>query len=322
MVDIITISTFLVTGGVLFLLAEQIRRAQQNPVRRRLEATALAATPSVPAKSDAGPLWGSFAEQIPQPASSKAEIEFELRQAGYYQPSALYVFLGLRNGMVIAVIIATAVLAALAGPQREPLVMRIAVAGIAIALVCYGIPRLLLKSLAKRRVERVARSLPYALDMITMCLSGGLALPDALRHVSAEIGHAHPDLAEELAILQQHADIRSMDSAFRQFATRMNHPDITALVALIVQNQQLGTNVAQSIRDFADGARTKWRQLADEQAGKVSVHMLFPIVFCLLPAVLILLWGPAALDLADFFRNFEDRVGELPDTRSINRYAQ
>jgi tight adherence protein C len=321
-INIITVLTFLVTGGILFVLADQIRRAQQNPVKRRLEAASAMSNSSRGAKSDPGALWGSFAEQIPQPATSKAEIEFELRQAGYFHPSALYIFLGLRNGIVIAIVIATAVLAALIGPQREPLVIRIGVAGLAIAAMSYGIPRLVLKAIAKRRVERVAHSLPFALDLITMCLTGGLALRDSLGHVSAEIGQAHPDLSEELAIVQQHSDIRSMESAFRNFAARMNHPDISALVALIVQNQQLGTNVAQSIRDFAEGARLKWRQLADERAGKVSVHMLFPVVFCLLPAMFILLWGPAALDLADFFRNMEDRVGKLPDLNSINRFPQ
>ena len=61
--------------------------------------------------------------------------------------------------------------------------------------------------LGKRRVERISRSLPFALDMTVMCMSGGLTLREALLHVSREIGIAHPDLAAELAIIQQHAGV-------------------------------------------------------------------------------------------------------------------
>ncbi len=322
MIDLITILSFLSVSGALFVMAEQMRRAQQDPVKRRLAtANSMPGMVSRP-KSGSNALWGSFADQLPQPDGSKSEIEFELRQAGYFHPRALNVFLGLRNGIVISVVIATAALIVLIGPEREPAVVRIGVVGLAIAALCWGLPRILLKSRAQRRVKRISASLPYALDLTTMCLGGGLSLRDSLEHVSSEIGQAHPDLSGELAIVLRQGEMGSMESGFGQFASRMNNPEVSALVALIVQNQQLGTNVAQTIRDFSEDTRLKWRQVADEQAASVGVHMLFPVVFCLLPAVFILLWGPAALELTDFFRNIEDRVGELPDLSTLSELGR
>ena len=71
------------------------------------------------------------------------------------------------------------------------------------------------------------------------------------------------------------------------------------------QNQKLGANVANAIRDLSDNLRRNRRHLADEQTAKASLKLLFPVVICLLPSAFLILWGPAVLELQNFFREFD-----------------
>ncbi len=128
---------------------------------------------------------------------------------------------------------------------------------------------------------------------------------DALKHVTHEISDSHPDLADELAIVQQQAELSTLEHALRQFAARIDTPEVIALAALVNQNQALGTETAQAVRDYSENLRLEWRQHADERANRVTVLSLLPLVFCLLPAVFIIMWGPAVIELWDFLSEFD-----------------
>jgi tight adherence protein C len=83
--------------------------------------------------------------------------------------------------------------------------------------------------------------------------------------------------------------------AFKNFAERTKVDDVRALVAMLVQTDRFGTSIAQALRTFAETARTKRRQEAEEKAAKLGVKMLFPLVFCLFPAMYVVVLGPAAI---------------------------
>jgi tight adherence protein C len=72
------------------------------------------------------------------------------------------------------------------------------------------------------------------------------------------------------------------------------------MASLVTQNQRLGTGIVDSMRDFADSLRLKRRQIAEAQAGRTELFLLFPVVFCLVPSILLLLWGPPILEMLDF----------------------
>jgi tight adherence protein C len=213
-------------------------------------------------------------------------------------------------------LIATGALAVLVGPEREALVWRVLIIGLGITVVLWALPRLILKLQARRRVERITHSLPFALDMITMCLSGGAPFSDALKHVTYEISDSHPDLADELYIVHQQAELSTLELALRQFAARIDTPEVIALAALVNQNQALGTETSQAVRDYSENLRLEWRQAADERANRVSVFALLPLVLCLLPAVFIIMWGPAAVELWDFLKNMDAYIPGAPDLGS------
>jgi len=305
MIPLLTIASFTVISALVFVLLLSLARLQHDPIRERLAASAQGSVAASGPGLFTDDLAASLTEQLPQASNDSGALDRELRQAGYYRPTARLDYLALRNSLVIAVVVIALMLANGVGPQHQDLALRIGLGGLVVAALCWAVPRLILRAQAKARVNRIRRALPYALDMTTMCLTGGLSLQDSLGHVSREIFFSHPDLAVELMIVRQQSEMTSLDHGFRQFADRIGIQEVTALAALITQGQRLGTNVVASLRDYTDNMRLRWRQTADEQSNKVGIKVLFPIVFCLLPAAMIFLWGPALVDLWRFFQAFQ-----------------
>lgn len=304
MVVALSVAGFAIISALVFVLLLSFARLQQDPIRDRLAATAQGSVAASGPGLFTDDLAHSLAEQLPQASNDNGELDRELRQAGYYRPTARYDYLALRNSLVIATILVTAMLAAFL-PQHQELALQIVLGGLMLAVLCWAIPRLILRTQAQARVRRIQRGLPFALDMTTMCLTGGLSLQDALGHVSREIFFSHPDLAVELMIVRQQSEMTSLDHGFRQFADRIGTPELVSLAALITQSQRLGTNVVSTLRDYTDNLRLRWRQIADEQSNKIGLKLLFPIVICLVPAAMIFLWGPALVDLWRFFQSFQ-----------------
>jgi tight adherence protein C len=296
MVDVLTIAAFVITSVVIFWIVFQLR-ASWHDSRRRQAAAGRTADAAARVERGGGVLVESLAEQLPQPKAYLSHLDQDLRRAGHYWPRAREEYLAYRNALVILAILGAGVVCVLLGPEREEIVVRVLMGGLLAAVLCWGLPRLFLKAKGRRRVERVRRALPYALDLLTMCMSGGMSLQDALAHVSRDMALTHPDLADELQIIRQQADLTSLELALRQFSQRIDAPEVASIAALITQGQRLGANLVGSLQDYADGLRLKWRQSADEHANKVGVQVLFPLVFCLLPAALAMLVGPALLEL-------------------------
>jgi len=296
---------FVITAAVVFVVVALVMRLGRDPIRERLARST--AEPFMSGEVEPRPsAWAeSLAAQLPEVKIDNGVLDRDLRKAGLYKPTARAEYLAIRNGLTIGAIIITAVLAAVVGPDHEVAVVRIVAGGVAAALLCWAMPRIMLRMRGARRQLRIERSFPDALDMTSMSLSGGLSLPDALAYVSHEIYVAHPDLAVELLIVRQQANMISLDYAFNQFARRIDAPEILTMSALVAQAQRLGTDMVSSIRDYADSMRLKRRQTADERASKAGVKLLFPLVLCMLPSVFIILWGPAALQLYNFFTTFQ-----------------
>ncbi len=184
-----------------------------------------------------------------------------------------------------------------------PSAMFTVLVGLLVAAMCWAVPRLILQYMGGRRVRRITESLPFAMDLLTMTMAGGLTIRDALYYASRELYFAHPALAIELLIIRQHAELSSVDNAFAQFAKRIDSPEVIAMASLIQQGQRLGTDVVTSINEYADALRLKRRQTADARSSRAAVQMLFPLTILLVPAVMIILWGPAILQIISFIKN-------------------
>jgi tight adherence protein C len=255
-----------------------------------------------------GPLTPALAGMLPQSAEQQATLDRDLKRAGYYRPQARQQFLAIRNGLMAGWTLLTGTaLVALFEPVNDP-TRWILIVGAVVLLLLYATPRLWLASQANQRVQRIELGLPDALDMITMCLSGGLPLQQSLERVGSELRGTHSDLAFELEIVRRHAETHTLEYGLSQFSERIDAAEIRSLTSLVADTERLGTNVAAALRDYADSVRRGYRQRAEELGNKNSVKLLLPVSLCLAPPVYILLLAPAVLELRDFMVR-ENRPG-------------
>jgi len=171
----------------------------------------------------------------------------------------------------------------------------LAIAGAACGLG-YLLPSMALGRLASKRQHRIRCGLPDVLDLMVVSVEAGLGLDQAIQRVGEELAFAHPDLADELRLinLELRAGKGRLD-ALRNLAERTGVDDVSSLVAMLVQTDKFGTSVAQSLRVHSETVRTKRRQRAEEAAAKTGVKMVFPLVFCIFPAIWVVTIGPAAI---------------------------
>jgi tight adherence protein C len=257
-----------------------------------------------------GPLNAILAALLPISQRRRASLQRELKQGGYYQPFAAANYLAVRNAMLYLWVLATAfALLALYDAEQDPTVP-ILIVGAVVTVSFFALPRLALQTMAGRRVRHIQTALPDGLDMLNMCVAGGLSLQNAFRRVSGQIYPAHPALGLEFDIIRRHSETYTMERAMELFAERLDLPDIKAMSAVVTQAERLGANVSTALQEYADSMRLAHRQRAEEQGNKRSVQMLFPVALCLAPPVYILLLAPGILELYDFVQR-ENRPGGL-----------
>ncbi|MBI1246475.1 hypothetical protein GC197_01365 [bacterium] len=241
-----------------------------------------------------------FAYMIPISDESRNKLQSELVKAGHYGRYAAEDYLAVRNAAVFAWLIFITVAVVLTIDDPAATQQSYLIAGVIVMAMIWGLPRIILSSTASSRIERIRFGLPDALDMITMTVSAGMPLQRAIQHVSRELQKSHSDLACELRILEGQAAARSLDYGLKEFAKRVDEPDVTALSTLIHHAERLGGNVANAFHEFADSIRESRRQRADEAGNRTSVKLLFPVIFFLTPPIYVLLLGPAVMELRDF----------------------
>ncbi|GAB4135832.1 MAG: type II secretion system F family protein [Planctomycetaceae bacterium] len=292
-IDLATLLGFVVVGFGAFTVFNMLLGGRAKAV------TSEGVDVPIPGMKKAGPLKRAFAGAIPQFTSDVESIRRDLIRAGHYEASALEDYLAARNICTLLLLFGLGGLAVIANPNG-PWPVRLMIAAVISSLLCYSLPRLTLARQAKDRVARIERGLPDALDIIQMCLTGGLPLSESFARVADEIRYTHPDIAIEFEIIRRQADAGSMAKALRNFADRIDAPDIRALAALVTQNERMGTEVSVAIGEFGDRMRLSYRQRAEERASKAGVKLLFPVIFCLVPPILIAIAGPPILKLRNF----------------------
>jgi len=164
------------------------------------------------------------------------------------------------------------------------------------AALGYLMPGMMLGRLAKKRQHRIRLSLADALDLLVVSVEAGLGLDQALLRVGEELAFAHKDLSDELRLVNLELRAgKARSEALRNLADRTGVDDLSSLAAMLIQTDKFGTSVAQSLRVHSDTLRTKRRQRAEEAAAKTGVKMVFPLVFCIFPAIWVVTIGPAAI---------------------------
>ena len=170
---------------------------------------------------------------------------------------------------------------------------------LAIGLLGYWLPNIVLTNAVQRRQSEVRSALADSIDLLTICVEAGLGFDAALAHVSK---NTSGPLADEFYRTLQEVQLgRSRNEAMRNLADRSNVPELRAFVLAMVQADIFGVSVANVLRVQAKDMRIKRRQLAEERAMKVPIKVLFPVLFCIFPALFVVILGPAIMRIADVF---------------------
>jgi len=157
------------------------------------------------------------------------------------------------------------------------------------------LPALWLTSRIRSRQANIVKSLPDALDLLTVCVNAGLGFDLAIKKVTEkwdnELSRAFRRLLHEIQLGLLRRD------AMREMANRMEVADVTSFVAAIIQAETLGVSLARILRIQSDQMRLRRRQRAEEKAHQASIKMLIPMVFLILPSLWVVLVGPAILQV-------------------------
>lgn len=155
------------------------------------------------------------------------------------------------------------------------------------------------RRIASRQLE-IRLALPDFLDLLVVCVEAGLSLDQAVTRTAEELRLTHPEISDEmgLVMLEQHAGRPRID-AWKNLAERVDIEIIRTMVGAIIQADQFGTSMSKTLRVYSDGLRVRRRQEVEEKAAKTAIKLVFPLVFCIFPALFVVTLGPSLLVLAD-----------------------
>jgi len=233
---------------------------------------------------------------VPISAVEALKLQKQLLQAGYNSPEAATAFRAIQIGLVIS--IPTLVLTICFVLDRP--LNNFAIWGIVGAAVGYYLPKYFLIKKTTARQLRITWGLADAMDLMVVAVEAGLGLNASLNRVAEELKVLHPDLHKELDLVNLEIRVgRSREEALRNLAERTGVDDIRSFVALLIQADRYGSSIAKAVRIFAESLRTKRRQRAEQSSQKAALKLLFPLTLFLFPVIILVVLGPALLNIID-----------------------
>ncbi|MEX0803761.1 MAG: type II secretion system F family protein [Candidatus Binatia bacterium] len=297
---LIALGVFGVVGTIIYLVFAPRAPIAEEVIQRRLETLSGSRAESAPVRlfdSEEETFWEQVttfffgSKEIPARLSKAGT---RLHQAGYRGARAIRIYWGLRIFLGLALGFTGLFLAFLMNaPMLDVLLL-----GGAAGAAGYMLPFLTVYRKASARVLEMREALPDTLDLIVICVEAGMGVDAALNRVGNEQNNQQLAIGEELLLATQEmqAGARRKEALIRM-ADRCGVEEIRGLVTFLTQTEEMGGSIARSLRVYAETMRDKRSQSAEEAARKAVIKLIFPLVFFILPAIFIILLGPAGLQL-------------------------
>jgi tight adherence protein C len=277
-------------GGAALSLQRSRREARLGRER------ALAGGGPAPAEASGDRLVATIGQLGGKVSRGRASrtLKEQLAAAGWHDPAAAAVYLGAKAALFVLGTVGL-LLALLA--LDLPLALQLFASVFTGALLSF-VPNMLVALRCARRRREVDRHLPDAVDLLEICVSSGMGLDAAWSAVSDQIRGVSETFADEMELttLEISLGIPRAD-ALRHMAARTGVDDLSSLVALLVQAERLGASIADALTTFARSLREIRSQRAEESAEKMSVKLMFPMVLFIFPSLLLVMVGPAVIQL-------------------------
>jgi tight adherence protein C len=235
-------------------------------------------------------------DSLPGNPDEDTKSQEKMVQAGYDSPTAPATFFLIR----VALFVLIPLLGYFAAPRSSFAIFAFSM-GMSV-LFAWIIPVGFLDRMVRQRQERIRRSVPDALDLMVVCVEAGISLDAAILRVAREVRLAHADLAHELAVVNRKTNAGiPRDVALRGLWQRTGVEEIRTLVSSMIQSEKWGTSIATVLRVAAETLRRKRRQFAEKKAKQAPLKMTMPLVLFILPALFIVIMGPALMQVMTEF---------------------
>lgn len=181
-------------------------------------------------------------------------------------------------------------------------IYRILIVVVAALLGSYSVD-FMINSLVNQRQARILKALPSAMDLMVICTEAGLSLAATIQRVAKEIAQISPDLGYELALLSIELSVFSdRTKALQNFSDRLEAPYFKSVVTNIIQAEQFGTPIAQTMRTLSEQFRQHRLLEAEERAAKLPTLLSLPMMLFIFPCIYIVILGPAIINILDIFK--------------------
>jgi tight adherence protein C len=305
-VEIAALALLIVAICICAVLA--LRLLYIRPIQHRLDAQIQTTTTAQSSALPTGTLASSWVARIirlsgplaklslPDEEWESSRIRIRFMHAGLRHRSAPTVFFTAKTMLALVLPLITSFMLLSSGTDYSAnglLIMLLLAASIGNYL-----PNVILNKMIAKRQRDIFENFPDALDLMTVCVEAGLAIDAALARVANEIGLRSAVLSDELLLVTLELGAgNSKEKALRNLALRTGIEDVESLVAMLIQSERFGTSIAASLRVQSEQLRTKRRQQAEEQAAKIALKLLFPLIFFIFPCLLVVIMGPAFLQI-------------------------
>ena len=299
---VLLVSVFFCVAGLVLGLGFWLMRDQA--LSRRLDGIQRGVGTSNEAVSS-GPVWTAKIAKLAQPfahLSTPKDVEdasylrIRFLNAGLRDTSWPTLFFGIK--VILALILPVLFLLYSGLINRQGLTVSVAMVTVVLASIGYYLPNVLLAMRIRARQQDLERALPDAIDMMTVCVEAGLALDSAMRRSCEELHMSSPALADELGLMLLELQAGSSRvNAMHNLVQRTGVADVTTFVTIMLQSEHFGTDVGNAMRTLSSMMRDARKQRAEEQAAKIPVKMLFPLIFFIFPSMFIVILGPAMIGI-------------------------
>lgn len=239
-------------------------------------------------------------ESVKLPAKEHFKYTKLLVAAGYSRDS-VYLFFGAKILLACALPLVYVLLQAAPRHTTFTSVSLLIIA--ACAAVGYLLPSYWLYARKKRRQVQIFHTLPDILDLMTVCVEAGLSMDAALIRTTETPQFQKDPLAQEIKIATMETRAgKPRIEALKDMAERTMVDDIRAFVTMLAQTERFGTSLSQALRTYSDSLRVKRRQIAEEAAAKTTIKMVFPLILFIFPALLVVILGPAIIQIGKIFK--------------------
>ena len=235
----------------------------------------------------------------------QSSVRLSLVRAGFYDPRSVTYYFGARifTALILAVIVVVGFPLINTNEKIIPLGL-LPVLAVFAGACGYLAPAFYLSRRTHNRQLRIREGFPDALDMMLVCVEAGLGLAAAIERVGTEMAKANGVLAENLKLVGMETRAgKTRQEALRNLGSRTGVEDVKSFVTMLIQTEQLGTSIAETLRVYAFEMRNRRMLRAEEQANKLPVKIVLPLAGCILPCLWIVIFTPLVIKIMRGFAN-------------------